>query len=857
MITYNVNHCYLITMKRFLSVISAAVLSVAAVFPATDPIISEGVPAQLAQLRKSRIDSLRYDISFSVPASRSDRVTGLETIAFTYRDADTIPLLLDFTGGMANVASLEVNGQAAAPDCRNEHIVIPAGMLRDGHNEITVEFTAGDRSLNRRDDLMYTLFVPDRARTVFPCFDQPDLKASYKLTLEIPEEWKAVSNTSIVSDRTVGDGRRRIEFGPTEPLSTYLFAFSAGRFEHESHERDGMTIGVYHRETDPLRVSQIPDICDIVFKALRWQEEFTGRKYPFAKYDLVILPGFQFGGMEHTGATFYNDGQTFLSANPTAAEILRRTQLIAHETTHMWFGDYVTMKWFNDVWTKEVFANYFGAEITRDLLPEYNHDLEWMRTYMGASLAEDRTPGGTAIRQDLDNLRDAGLIYNNIIYNKAPVMLVKLVEFMGRDAFRDAIREYVAEYGYGNATWDDLVEILARHTDKDVKAFSDVWVYRPGLPTVDFAIENGVLVCRQVDPRGNGSLWPQSFKVWVGNEAGGSHLDLTFEPGDSVVTLPLPESVPDGALHIIPNSDGRGYGLFRAPASDRKWLMEQLAGGDVSSILGPEGELASMVNLNECWMARLVDTDEWLGLILGRLAVENNQVAATALSGYLYMPLADTDGHHRARYEAIILDLALNHPLSSVRTAMTRLLINSGETDATLAALNAIWEEGKSPVLSETDFMNLTYTLAAAYPERYNEIIATQRGRLTNPDRIRQFDFVSRAVAPTREERDSFFTDLLDSRNREVEPWTLKALGLLNKPANVGATAGYIRAGLEALPDVKRTGDIFFPANWSRTLLSDYRNEEARREVENYLATAGIIPLLRNKVLIAAYPLFR
>ncbi len=221
------------------------------------------------------------------------------------------------------------------------------------------------------------------------------------------------------------------------------------------------------------------------------------------------------------------------------------------------------------------------------------------------------------------------------------------------------------------------------------------------------------------------------------------------------------------------------------------------------------------------------------------------------------MPLADTAGDEREAYEKTLLDLSGNHPLPSVRTAMLRLLSNAGETDSTLAALNLIWEQGKSPLLSETDFMNLAYTLAAAYPDRHDEIIATQRDRLTNPDRIRQFDFVSRAVAPTREERDSFFNELLDSRNREVEPWTLKALGLLNKPRNVGATAGYIRAGLEALPDVKLTGDIFFPANWSRTLLSDYRNEEARREVENYLATAGIIPLLRNKVLIAAYPLFR
>ena len=177
--------------------------------------------------------------------------------------------------------------------------------------------------------------------------------------------------------------------------------------------------------------------------SLNWLEEYTNVPYPFAKYDFIILPGFQYGGMEHTGATLYNDTQMFLSENPTPDEELRRTQLIAHETAHMWFGDLVTMNWFDDVWTKEVFANYFAALITEPLFPQVNHQLNWMKTYTAASLSEDRTPGTTAIRQPLDNLQNAGLIYGQIIYNKAPVMMVKLVESMGKEAFREGIQEYL------------------------------------------------------------------------------------------------------------------------------------------------------------------------------------------------------------------------------------------------------------------------------------------------------------------------------------------------------------------------------------------------------------------------------
>ena len=160
-----------------------------------------------------------------------------------------------------------------------------------------------------------------------------------------------------------------------------------------------------------------------MFDALEWQEDFTGIPYPFAKYDVIILPGFQYGGMEHTGATLYTDRRMFLDEHPTLNERLSRSSLIAHETSHMWFGDYVTMKWFDDVWTKEVFANYFASRIVEPLYPDVNHRLNFIRDYIPASYSEDRTSGANPIKQDLDNLRNAGLVYGNIIYDKSPVIM--------------------------------------------------------------------------------------------------------------------------------------------------------------------------------------------------------------------------------------------------------------------------------------------------------------------------------------------------------------------------------------------------------------------------------------------------
>ena len=349
---------------------------------------------------------------------------------------------------------VQFNGRTAQYRFTNEHIVLPRRYLNKDNYIIAVDFRAGEQSLNRNEEFLYTLLVPDRARTLFPCFDQPNLKAAYTLTLEVPDHWVAVSNTA-PNETFLENKRKTIRFGTTEPLSTYLFSFVAGEFQQETQTRNGRSISLYHRETDPLKIAQTGIIFDQVYASLEWLEEYTGIPYPFAKYDFIILPGFQYGGMEHTGATLYNDRRMFLGEHPTTGEQLRRMSLIAHETAHKWLGDYVTKAWFADVWTKEVFANYFASQMIRPQFPGINHRLNDLRAFYATAYAVDRTAGTNAIKQPLDNLAKAGLIYGNIIYAKAPVVMNMLVERMGPEAFRKGIRTYLKQFAYGNATWED------------------------------------------------------------------------------------------------------------------------------------------------------------------------------------------------------------------------------------------------------------------------------------------------------------------------------------------------------------------------------------------------------------------
>lgn len=758
-------------MKKFFLIL-CYILSLSAAYAADYSILDEGVSWQLASRRKALVRDVRYDLSFCIPEDKTIPVEGKEKLHFVLRKKDDV--VLDFRESADKIHFVEINGKSCRWQFVNDHIVIPSRYVRKGENLVSVGFTAGNQSLNRRDGYVYTLFVPDRARTVFPCFDQPNIKGRFNLSLDVPKHWKVVSNNC-----------------PDTPIPTYLFAFAAGDFRYDTFSEDGYTIGAYHRETDSLRVAQLPEIMHQVVFSLKWQEDFTGIKYPFPKYDLVILPGFQFGGMEHVGATFYNDNTVFLPPHPTPDERLRRTELISHETSHMWFGDAVTMDWFDDVWTKEVFANYFAAEITEPLFPNLNHRLNWLKTYVNAAITQDRTEGRTSIRQPLDNLRNAGLVYNYIIYNKAPVMMRKMVELMGQEAFRRGIQRYVRTYLYGNATWNDLIDILDSETPADLKTFSREWVDEAHWPR--FTVNS------LADRR-------------IGMEYG--YCDLSSEQCDTLIG---------------------------------SWALE------------PDGarRQALLMALNENYLNHKFDDSCWLKSLVEHLEKETDPLTSLTLVGYMAEPLRYTCERGET-FDLQLLRLSAEHPLPAVRTQVLRLLIGGAQTPQVVDSLYALWQCGESPLLSENDFMTLSYELAVRKPERADEILECQRLRISNSDRRAQFDFVARAVSPRQAERDSLFASLAVPENRRIEPWTRQVLYYLNHPLRQREALKYIYPALELLPEVQRTGDIFFPGDWCISLLAGHRSPEAYAIVEDFLASHRHFPqLLANKILYAKYPLQR
>lgn len=815
--------------------------------------ITPGVSYHLAQERKANIRDIHYDISFSIPKTLDEDVSCHTSITFTlkerqdvvidFRDTERIQDI--FFNNTTHLAYIDVWSKWL----KNEHIVIPREEVIIGENTVQIITSVSNQSLNRNEEYLYTLLVPDRARTLFPCFDQPDMKATYRLSLLLPEEWTAVSNSPITAYHKGDEGFKTIDFAPTEPLSTYLFSFVAGKLYSKSYDDGTHRFTAYHRETDPKRIAQLDTIFKEIKYSLEWLEEYTAIDYPFAKYDLIMLPGFQYGGMEHTGATLYNASQMFLGDNPTLDELLRRSSVIAHETAHMWFGDYVTMRWFDDVWTKEVFANYFAARIVEPLYPSIDHALSRLKSYTIASLSEDRTTGSNAIRQELDNLQNAGLIYGRIIYNKAPIVMDKIVEIMGDDAFRTGIRHYLRDYAYGNATWEDVIAILDQYTDTDLRSFSQVWVHSNAMPIIECRSEDNRLIISQQDPLHRGLLWPQRFTLRILYTDHTSE-DIEVRLADATTTLTLGKSI----AHITPNVCGRGYALFALSEQDIHYLLTTLS--EIDDDLARE---ATLINLHELYKWGDIDAEAWLYALVHTLNAERNFLIASTLCDYLAEPLIT---HPNADIEAQLWHATTSHPITSLRRKLATTLAHCATSQPTIDSLYSLWQSNGATWLSDNetftplsdgDAMTLAYELAIRLPELQPKIIATQRARITNPDRLREFDYISRGTTPNTEELDSLFDLLLEPSERRTEPWAAALLKLLNHHTRQSYSLKYIYPGLQEVTEIQRTGDIFFPTNWTKALLGDHHTAEARAIVERFLHdNPDYSPLLRSKILQSA-----
>jgi aminopeptidase N len=827
---------------------------------ALDSLNQPGVPFVLASFRSACLKDIRYDLVFHIPAAKEQPVTGEEILSFQLDSARGagLPLLLDFKG--TAVHAMLVNGTEITPEAINEHLQIPSRLLRSGANSVQTLFTSSNAPLNRNTDFLYTLLVPDRARTLFPCFDQPDCKAVFTLSLTLPDGWKAIANAPLMDSAGAGDpggsapGGARLRFRPSDKISTYLFSFAAGKFSQAMKVVDGRPMTFLYRETDPakLRLS-LDSIFRIEGQALQFLQGYTAITYPFQKFDFVAIPDFQFGGMEHVGAIQYKASTLFLDSGATREQFISRSNLLAHETAHMWFGDWVTMSWFNDVWMKEVFANFMADKLSNLTIHDNNYDLKFLTDHYPAAYSIDRTGGAHPIRQALTNLNEAGSLYGNIIYHKAPIVMRQLEQLMGPGPFRDGLRDYLKRYAGGNASWPDLIHALQSHTTLDLTAWNAVWVNGAGRPkfSYDLIIKNDKISDLTISQHGEDSserVWPQLFNLAL------IHMDGRVEEltvNSNAPTIHVQQVVGKAKPRfILLNSDGRGYGVFP---------------GDYHAIgTTPLMHAASYIDQYENmlnggapgpWPLFLRD--------LGRIKNERDELVLNVLLEQMqsiywrFLP----PFRRNVVIEQHIWDAMKGTPAKNNKKLLFRAFSNMVISKRGMDSLYGIWKNKQPPagvVLSEDDYTNLAAALALRNYPGYKAILEEQLTRISNTDRRQRLQYLLPSLSNDEAERDRFFNSLQSSEARRKEAWVLAALGYLHHPLRAEPAIKYLQPSLDWLEDIQRTGDVFFPQSWLQASFGLCRTPAEMKIVRSFLEEhPDYNPKLKAKILQAADNLFR
>ena len=795
--------------------------------------LSKGVPKELADHRKVNISNVVYDLTFNIPSNLSHKVTGTAIISFDLKEQED--LILDFQGefnGTAYVYYGKKNNKRRSFEAlyKDEHIIIPMRQLQAGKNKIELNFTCQDKALNRNKDYVYTLFVPDLARSVFPCFDQPDLRAVFVTTLHTPSGWKTMTSDNSCQ------------------LPTYLYSFVAGNFQEKTGTRNGRLMRALYRETDPAKVAQLDKVFDETSQALKWMEGYTSIACPFKEYGMVILPNYQFGGMEHPGAIQLSDRRIFLEKNATQEEELYRTELIAHEIAHLWFGDLVSLKWFGDVWTKEVLANFMASKITRRQYKGIDHDLNFLKTFQNAAIAIDRTDGTHAIAQELNNLNHASLLYDNIIYDKAPVMMRMMEQVMGAPAMQNGLNRFLIDHQFDNASWDDLIKALDKTAPSaGVKKFSDIWVKQKGMPNIHTSYKDGQIVVTQSDPLHRGIFWPQQFEVKVIYDLTESQT-LTVDMQKPTMTF----KVPGRPSYIIPNSNGKGYGRFTLDDNYTRQMPKRL--------------ITTRNDLNRYALLQVIHDNYLMGKIspsyfseLYRLMVKerNPQIMSTAIE-HMFKILEDVNVDQRAALELCMMDLLNENRTNECHQYIIRKMSTCVSSPEVLDQIESIWRNHNDPLLNEHDYMEMAYRLAIMHPKQWQEILSTQRARLTTDDLKNEFDYVCRACNPDGNQRLQLFNDLLRPENRQKEPWAIAMLRLLNSDVFEPQSNGYIESSLKSLEYIQQTSDIFFPSKWMKALMAGHKSREAAQAIDSFIkATPNYPSNLKNIVLEASWILMK
>lgn len=818
----------------------------------------DGIPRDLARQRAAQISDLHYQLRFTL-TSHASSASGHEELRFHSNSSNSV--LLDFREGTAS--NLTVNGTAVPAIIGNGHIELPANVIHADENVVAMDFTApvatAGKAITRFEDkddnteYLYTLFVPMDAEVAFPCFDQPDLKGRFHLELTAPQDWTVISNTAIEFQSQASSGQRKTVFSETRPISTYLFAFAAGPFR-KVHETPGLP-GLYVRQSKFQKAQEeAPEVHQITAQGIKYLAKFFAQPFPFPKYDMVMIPGFAYGGMEHAGATFLREESVLFRVAPTHSDHLNRDILLLHELTHQWFGDLTTMRWFDDLWLKEGFAQFMAYQALASLKPDENI---WKRFYQAikpAAYGIDSTKGTTPIYQNIANLKDAKSAYGAIVYSKAPGVIKQLAFVLGEEHFRDGLRLYLKEHAYANAEWSDLVRAFERVSGRSLQDWAASWIRTQGMPQVDVAwscdtqdrIDHFSLAQRDV--LGEGATWPIAMQIGLHYEGSTPILlraELNTEKAD--LREAIGKSCPQ---YVFLNDQDYAYGRFLLDERSRKAVIEKLGG------------IASVFERTLLWgslwdSVREADLapHDFVELALRLLPAETDESLAQNLIGHMATALHRYVNHSVRseivpRAEALASSQMLHSSSQDLRIIWFRALRAIAESPQGRAQLKELLS-GKLAVpgveLRPLDRWIIVTALIALHDSDAEALFAAEQKRDSSGDG-QKYAYMAQAARPESASKQHYFEDYLHDSSRP-EDWIEQSLGPFNYWNQSELTLPYLKPALEALPQIKRERKIFFALGWLNAFIGGQQSAAAQARVHEFLKTAALDKDLQLKVL--------
>lgn len=514
-----------------------------------------------ARLRSVRVSHVTYQVSLSLPAENVP-FEGTARIHFNLND-NRQPLTLDFVDG--EVLSLRLNGKQIAPDYNGNFIILPATALRMGRQSVEVVYRHAYvrdgqglhwfRDPEDGEAYIYTQFEPWAFNKVFPGFDQPDIKATYRLDVEAPSHWQVISAERENRIEDVGNNRRRWYFPDTQAFSTYLLSVHAGPY-NLWEEKDPFRI--------PLRLfarksyAQYVDVHDwfrVTRQGFDYFEVYFGYPYPFSKYDQLLVPEFNFGAMENVGAvTFAERLQPRREKND--ADRKRMAVVVLHELAHHWFGNLVTMRWWDDLWLNESFAELMGSMATARATVYSSAMMDFSTSSKTWAYEEDQWNTTHPIVQDIKTTEMVLASLDGITYAKGASSLIQLQHLLGADVFQQGLVNYFSRYAWQNTSLHDFMDTLAQAAGRDLSRWTRQWLMSEGVNAlkIHYDCEDGKIHSFNLQQQAanvSGILREHSLDILMMNEQGArtlinTNIHQTDNPVADAIGKPCP-------AFILPN----------------------------------------------------------------------------------------------------------------------------------------------------------------------------------------------------------------------------------------------------------------------------------------------------------------